>query len=41
MAAVAESARTQRPRLKAAGRLSELVDVTWRGVYRVVLSSSR
>jgi hypothetical protein len=41
MAAVAESARIHRPRLKAAGRLSELIDVTWRGVYRVVLSTSR
>jgi hypothetical protein len=38
MAAVAEFARVHRPRLKAAARLSEIIDVTWRGVYRTVLS---
>jgi hypothetical protein len=32
--AVREYSRAHRPRLKAAGRLSDIIDVTWRGVYR-------
>lgn len=32
--AVNEFVRSYRPKLKAAGRLSELIDITWRGIYR-------
>jgi hypothetical protein len=37
--AVGEFARTHRPRLKAAGRLVELIEVTWRGIYSPLVSS--
>jgi len=32
--AVNEFSRSHRPQLKAAGRLSEIIDITWRGIYR-------
>lgn len=38
LAAVEEFARTHRPRLKAADRLSDIIEVTWRGIYRQVFS---
>ena len=34
LAAVNEFSRSHRPHLKAAGRLSEIIDITWRGIYR-------
>ena len=40
VARTAEFARTHQPRLRAAGRLSDIIEVTWRGVYRTVLSAS-
>jgi hypothetical protein len=36
--AAREFSRTHRSRLKAAGRLSEIIDVTWRGTYRQIAS---
>ncbi len=38
LAAVGEFARVHRPRLKAAGRLIDIIEVTWRGVYRQLIS---
>lgn len=38
LAAVDEFARTHRPRLKATGRLSEIIAVTWHGIYRRLTS---
>ena len=32
--AVNQFSRSHRPRLKAAGRLSDIIDITWRGIYR-------
>jgi hypothetical protein len=34
LAAVEEFAQAHRPRLKAAGRMSDIIEVTWRGIYR-------
>lgn len=34
LAAVQEFSRSYRPKLKAAGRLSDIIEVTWRGTYR-------
>lgn len=38
LSAVNEYSRNHRPRLKAAGRLSNIIDVTWRGIYRQLVS---
>ena len=32
--------REHRPSLKAAGRLSDIIDVTWRGVFRAFQTAS-
>jgi hypothetical protein len=32
--AVKEFTRNHRPKLKAAGRLSDIIDITWRGIYQ-------
>lgn len=34
LTAVERFSRDHRPRLKAAGRLSDIIEVTWRGIYR-------
>ncbi len=39
VAAVEEFVRAHRPRLRAAGRLSELIRVTWRGTFRRLLAA--
>jgi hypothetical protein len=38
--AVREFSSIYRPRFAAAGRLSDIIDVTWRGTYRQIASSS-
>lgn len=38
LSAVNEYSKHHRPRLKAASRLSDLIEVTWRGVYRQLVS---
>ncbi len=40
MTAVEAFARTHRSRLKAAGRLIDYIEVTWRGIYRQLISRS-
>jgi hypothetical protein len=40
LAAVEEFSRVHRPRLKASGRLSDLIEVTWRGIYRQMISTT-
>jgi len=37
--AVNEFSRSHRPQLKAAGRLSEIIDITWRGIYRRLIQT--